>query len=477
MSHALENATPITTGAASLPMIRWQISARTRLLLTYVSAAIVAMLVFWNGVSMGRVVIAQGHDAAFSRAYTADDIDRWKIMANVMAVHSLAGVSRWWIGPWCGWGAYWRPLTSTAFWLEAHLFSPDRANLWEWALIGANLIFSGLLGVFAYTITRRRDVAILSAFFFAGFRQFSILTGLASYIGNPGEVLLYTPADVGLTNWIDQPEMWYGIFALAALIFAWRGAWWGAVACVPIAVGFKEPGWFILPMIFFTLLIQGRLRKVPWTVYAGVALVCVVLIAVRALSGHAVLTKHLGWSNRSWPLRYGTDVAGCFLDMLTSPSFQAPLLSLLLFLSALAPCPRLWQRAGMALAAFVCTALISAWIRQIDLVTASAMLVLPECGSRSTIGFLPYLTMFWFGMQRPEVRYQCLILAPLILITAISEAIDLQSKSDHVNYLTAAFQSILIASIFLGALREIAARMAAQKERKDAFETSPTMPP
>jgi hypothetical protein len=395
-----------------------------------------------------------GSLGAFSAAYNREDIDRAMIGPNVAAVHTWAGTLRWWRGPWCGYGHYWRPLTSTAFWIEDRIFGLGRVDLWEVANLAFSGVFVLLLGIFVYCLTKRAGVALLAVYLFAGTRPLTFLvppqdTFFSGLLSNAWHVSIV----VGLYNWIDQVESWHGALIVLGLICALRRRWWWSLASVVIGIGCKEPAWFAFPMLIWIALRTNTLRDLDWRKLCVGVSVAVLLIWVRHEVG---ATNSPGdGSNASWPLRYLGFVDGVLLSTLTSQQWPAALLGIAIASVIL------WVRLSAApklILSIVAAAIVSfasAVASGRSQAVMMTMLLDPTLWLSTAVVCGVYVYVVVVALRSGEVRKQSVTLLVIAAIASITIAVNLQSSAGHISYVPAAFQSALAATVIAGAWRRL----------------------
>ncbi len=219
------------------------------------------------------------------------DVPDWDLLiGGVRQAHGFRDTLSWWHTTWVWPYGYWRPLSALAFWLEYRAFG-EHFNDWFATLIVSHVLFCACLSWFAYSLTTRWTVAILSATIFAAPRPVQ-LTALEWLPGYGSQV----PGDVILDYWKNNVEAWLGIVVLLALVAAVQRRYSLAFALAGLSVCFKETGWLTFPLI------------------------------VMVAAGFAAFRRARGLSPPPWPrrwprLKYGSAGTCCGRDR-TSPATE-----------------------------------------------------------------------------------------------------------------------------------------------------------
>ncbi len=273
------------------------------------SVALVVWLAFLNVYGQEYDWLSSTNIVAKSRAITlVDKVDVPILYASLATKPTFASTWAWWHTSWTLTVPYWRPLSIQAFWLEKHFFTLDRLDRWMWLSLALHLVCSGLLGVFAYLLTRRRDVALLTV---------ALYTIIISFPSNWG-LYLYAPGLLANWNWKDQVDLFADTCTFSALIAALTQRYWMALAGCTLAVCFKESGWLAFALVVALLTYRGELRRVPVSVTVAVILTVATLLALRWSAGPQVWHGYHDTNgvNHHWISRYATATSGIAINTL-----------------------------------------------------------------------------------------------------------------------------------------------------------------
>ena len=236
------------------------------------------------------------------------DVPDWELlMGGIRQARSFRDTLPWWSSTWVWPYGYWRPLSAQAFWLEYKAFG-EHFNYWFATLIVSHLVFVACLFWFAYTLTRRWPVALLSCAIFAAPRP--SLTSALSWLPGYGSDI---PGDVILDYWKNNVEAWLGIVVLLALIAALNKRYLLAFALAGLSVCFKETGWLTFPIIVIlaAALGNGGVRGIPIRAWLIAASVAIPLAAIKYwVGGHMVQSGPNFTSNGAWLHRYLAQIDG-----------------------------------------------------------------------------------------------------------------------------------------------------------------------
>lgn len=234
------------------------------------------------------------------------DVDYHMLYPSIEAKHSFGETFKWWRERWRAdeWvGAYWRPLTMQAWWLQAHIFGEDKSFNWMRISVLLAIAFDFLLLVFLRTLTRRPWLAL------AGLAIFALPPTWLQYISPLGVVPRVASADLMIVQgWKDQPDLWANCFLLGAMIFALKKRYGWALVCTAAAIGFKESGLMAFPLVAILAVSRGEFKKIPIWVYGASIVMLALMMYARWLAGPLVLQFHSYGNNVGGLTRYSNAV-------------------------------------------------------------------------------------------------------------------------------------------------------------------------
>jgi hypothetical protein len=225
--------------------------------------------------------------------------DAFYITRGLKDADTLPDTLQWWTGTWSAGAdfAFFRPLTSTFWWLQYKLWGPN--GLIGFLFVNAILhaAFVVILWLFLTELLGLAPATLAACFF---------VTGL-------GRLFAVAIPQYALMIWIDTPEMTCGISVVLALWcylhYLRRGSARDlAATCVLFVIGicWKESA-YTIP--FFALLLLWYEKQWPrWKSLLPLGFIALTGIIYRtwALQGRGY---HLG-SNNSWKERYVTETMG-----------------------------------------------------------------------------------------------------------------------------------------------------------------------
>ena len=230
------------------------------------------------------------------------DVDYHFLYPALEGKHSFLETFNWWHEPWRGdanMGGYWRPILMQFWWCESRLFGEDRSFNWMRVSILLTVAFDLLLVLFLWTFTRNRWLAALGLAIWALppfiFQYVSPLSALPNIANN--ELLL-------AHGWKDQPDLFLNCLTLVAMILAYRNRYGWALLCAGIAIGFKEPGVMIFPLIVIFIALTQGIKKIPPWFYWGTIGILLVMTIFRWTAGPYVFYMRRYGRNEGAALRY-----------------------------------------------------------------------------------------------------------------------------------------------------------------------------
>ncbi len=354
----------------------------------------------------------------------------------------------WWHTTWVWPYGYWRPLSALAFWLEYRAFG-EHFNDWFATLIVSHVLFCACLSWFAYSLTTRWTVAILSATIFAAPRPVQ-LTALEWLPGYGSQV----PGDVILDYWKNNVEAWLGIVVLLALVAAVQRRYSLAFALAGLSVCFKETGWLTFPLIVMVAAAIGRggIRGIPPRAWLVAAAVAAPLAAIKIwVGGHMLRSGSNFTSNGAWPHRYLSQIDGFGLGGFTNLSWPTALLGLAIMATGIgARRLGLLKSAATVIAAILlCTLAQSALLRASPAVSL-VMLLDPSLGLVPALQSAFYFTITYLVLRnRASHRLLGLLIAAFCLESTI--VIVNPKQTAHIYYIPSALCAVLLSVAFAAA--------------------------
>ncbi len=226
------------------------------------------------------------------------DVDYHMLYPALESKPTFWSTFNWWHEPWRGdaWvGAYWRPLSMQAWWLEAHLFGEDRSFNWMRFSLILSVFFNILLLYFLWLLTKNRFLALV------GMALFDFPAAWFHWICPLSDLPRVNNADLMIIQgWKDQPDLFANIFVVGALILAVKNRWVLSLLCAAAAIGFKESGLMAFPLAAIVVWPTQGLKRMPWWVYVSSASIVALMMVARWFAGPLVFAFH----------SYGRDVGG-----------------------------------------------------------------------------------------------------------------------------------------------------------------------
>ena len=403
-----------------------------------------------------------------SRDIAASVWDYRLILSALRKCPTFPSTLIWWHGMWAHDEVpFWRPLTSLGFWLELHAFGADRFDRWQLVSFFSHLLFVLLLALFVQRMSRSWGIAALTALLFAGnWNEWvswltsapGLIAGLLSHVPASRMVveallrvqglilgLLPTvPSNYVVSGWVYQQEFWVGWFEFGALICSVNGFWGATVACVGLSICCKESGWLCFPQIFAAILTSGRPLRVPWRPAIAMAVVVVILIALRVAAGPEVLRGYHIGQNINWWTRWSIQALGAYFNIVLSPNAGLAILAALIFFLIIWKRQGLLLNFGLLLGGLVVCVAIHAKLNQMDFAMAFDAMFDPA-------DRLSYLlkSLLWLGLFYPlllDVELRRKALSPLVM--AMIQSTPLLESGQvvtHNYYLITCFQCWLVA--------------------------------
>lgn len=368
----------------------------------------------------------------------ADKIDIPVLLNSLASKPTYSSTFAWWHSSWCKEVPFWRPLTIQSFWLEKAAFTTDHFEKWYCVMFLFKLIFFALMGVYAFKLTKRRDIALLATALYG--IPITIIPHLADFV--------LTQAPVDLVNaWKDQPDLWTDILILSALIFTFDKRYWLALLSATLAVCFKESGWFAFPLILLQLFYTRQIKSVPKSIFIG-TLASIVLLAILRISSGVGHGFSMG-TNEYWFNRYFGAVGGLYLT--TAMAFPiAWLMGTTLFATVFTAirCNRLISISVFATG--IAITLTLAWFLQ-GTPVSSALISFVDYESPNFIYTVPVFVWLLLAaplfFNRPALM-RCSYVYVLIAITAVPFVMATQVLH-HALHLSTCFGSIFVSIMFV----------------------------
>lgn len=380
-----------------------------------------------------------------------DDVDNLLFINNIRMHPSFQSTLIWWHGNWIGksYPYYWRPLTMLSYWAEYHLFKPFRFDRWQMALFLFHFIFTVVLGLLSYSLTKSRAAALFTALLFNCCHNIPVISDIIPIFTR----FTTQSALVVLNNWKDQPEAWVGIFTLATVIFTLRKQWWPALICASIAVCYKESGWQAFAFAFVTLLYTKQLTKLPFKIYIGAAISISMLIALRASAGHNVFIGPREGGHEYIPLRFYVGLTDENLVKLTTDYWPIPICGFAI--AAITLIRKLKFVLKFVAVILVCwLSAICIGNSQHDNSIAITMFIMDGIGKFTLIIAIFFAYVFIFTCKDKETLRTAIYLYILVVIATLP-VIAIRQPNDHMLYMNHALKTLLIVYMTTAAFRYI----------------------
>jgi len=380
----------------------------------------------------------------------ATEVDYHQLYPALESKHTFAQTFQWWREPWRAdqWvGAYWRPLSMQAWWIESHAFGEDRSFNWMRVSVLLSIVFDLLLLQLFRILFKHRLYALVGLAIF-------VLPGSWMHAITP---LAISPriwnADLLLTQgWKDQPDLFANSLILAAMICTFRKRYGWALLFGALAPCFKESGLLAYPLLLGVVTYQGELKRLPKWIYAGVGAVYAAILLARYLAGPMVFHFHTHGGHAGAVVRYTNAMLPLSVLLLTS--FGAALLGLALFsLLILKPNrPLVWLR--ILLPTLLLAILIAALQGGVTYDVAFAQFLMD--GWQSTLLFTLWLVVTFLVWQQREFLKPAIFLTACALLVAVPFA-TVTGALEHVLTLARAFQAGYGACVALSLGRAVVA--------------------
>lgn len=258
------------------------------------------------------------------------DTDWGYLNQGLDRISSFSDTARWWTGTWCGEVPFWRPLTSYAFWGMRLLWPKEYMLPRQIIHIILHLCFTALGGLLLWRLTRRRWLALMTIWLFAGSRPSMDFLGSA----RPSAVigLLTSPKNI--------PDPLVGIAILVSLLLLADGRWLSALFAAVVSVCFKELGFMTWPLALLilawkhreNLIVSGRLEYIIGRCRRN----CLPVIAWLSVLGLLVIIHFLAvgigyrvGANSSWYHRALAYLGGPVISNLFEANFVVPIIAIL----------------------------------------------------------------------------------------------------------------------------------------------------
>jgi len=371
------------------------------------------------------------------------DVDYHVLYPSIEAKRTFLSTFNWWHEPWRAdaWvGAYWRPLTMQAWWLEAHVFGEDRSYNWMRFSLLLMVVFDLLLLYFLWQLTKNKFLAL------AGLALFALPSAWFHAVNPLCDLARVNDADLMIVQgWKDQPDLFANIFVFAALILALKNRWALALACTAAAIGFKESGLMVFPLAALVIWPTQGIRRIPWWVYVASGAMLVLMMVARWFAGPLVFAFH----------SYGRDVGGLArymnamlpLGLSAVSSAGETLVGAGVFGLLLWRPKNLLVWLGVVLGLFVAGVALVGWQESLTLDVAFAQLL--DQGAVPMLLLIVWLVLMAALWTQKTYFKWAMILAACAFVSALSFALATQAAL-HVLALARAFQAGYGACVVFG---------------------------
>jgi hypothetical protein len=266
----------------------------------WIAVAIIIAISLWTG--DGRRYLNSENPRVDIQRLQQTDVDYHMLYPSIEAKHDFTQTFAWWREPWRSdtWvGAYWRPLTMQAWWIESHTFGEDRPANWMRTSLLLSILFDLLLVSFVRTFTSNKWLALAALAIFA-------LPPWWPHAISPLTVLpRVSNADLLIAQgWKDQPDLWANCLIVAAMICSLREKWIPTLVFTALAIAFKESGLVVFPLVAILMICQRRMKSIPLWVYGASVSMLVLMMYARSVAGPLVFHFHSYGGNAGGPTRY-----------------------------------------------------------------------------------------------------------------------------------------------------------------------------
>ena len=417
---------------AELPKDSLLAQLRSKLPLLYgVAIALLIFISFWMGAGRRYLSFANPREDIVNLQRI--EVDYHQLYPSLESKQTFAQSFDWWHEPWRAdqWvGAYWRPLSMQAWWIESHLFGEDRSYNWMRVSLLLAALFDVLLFLFFWRLTCRRLFALVGLAIF-------VLPGAWIHLLSPLAVVpRISNADLLLVQgWKDQPDLFANCLIIAAMIFAFDRRYFGALICACLAPCFKESGLLVFPLVLAMVVYAGDFRRLPKWIYAAVASFFALYMFARWTAGPMVFHFHTHGGDAGAISRYTNAMLPLAIIALTS--IGAAFAGLTTFGLILWRPRRLWMWTSAVAASLFVGVLLLALQRLMELDVAFAQFLLD--GEPVLLFILWLLVTAAIIMARIYLK-PAIFLAACAFFVAIPFAM-VTGALEHVLTLARAFQA------------------------------------
>ncbi len=242
----------------------------TRLLALARHRAVLIVLASLMGVWGGRELFLAGMTPPDSSVWGRANADVVMFRRGLSETPRLGDTLRWFTGNWIGCNPFWRPASSYGVWVMARTLGWEHHDRYEIVTAVSYVAACVLLLLFALELTGRPWPALATVALYTIGRVWPLNRWLDS------------PGVAGIGSWVYIPDIWLALCVLPALMLAWRGRLWWAVALALLAAMVKETGFVALVLVpLFYWWRWRRMHRAFWVLAGvGAAMAAVKLVFV-----------------------------------------------------------------------------------------------------------------------------------------------------------------------------------------------------
>jgi hypothetical protein len=390
-----------------------------------------------------------GHEAYAASSYAHDTDDIPPLLLRITECTTLLQTRSYWHEDYTPGITFYRPLSLTWFWFEAHILGLQHFGQWDIISIALHFAFCILLTIFVKDITQSNTAALLTTIVFAAIRPFPAHCDLISIC----DIASNTPALVAVSSWKDQPTVISDLLTLGALMLVRKQRWALALIAALAAVLFKESGLIAFPMIFLFAAYRGELRRVPKTCFAIAAVFIVIPFAARYLSGMGAFVPHAGQNVTGMTTRLLQTIVGIYFSGFLHKRWAATLFATGIYWIACrkfrSPLSYLLVFLGLATAAGAANSLALGG----TVICGIETLFDPQLQLLYIWVCFCYFAAAAATVKYPELFKAALLSAALSVLAALPDVAVHSPPNEHRMHLCFAFQSAVIGICAAGLLR------------------------
>jgi hypothetical protein len=392
--------------------------------------ALIILASFWLGT--GRRYLNLDNPRHDIINLQAKEVDYHMLYPSIESKRTFAETFDWWHEAWRAdeWvGAYWRPLSMQAWWIEARLFGIDRSHSWMRVSLTLAALFDVLLFFLFWKMTKRRLLALV------GLALFALPSWIVTVSPLSSQPRIWNADLLFCQGWKDQPDLFANCLTVGALLLAIDRRYTWALLCAALAPCFKESGLLTFPLVLGVVIYQGDLKTMPKWVYGGVVTVFAFYMYGRWSSGPMVFRFHTHGGDAGAWARYSNAILPLAWLSLASIGHAIAATGVLALLVRGPKRTYIWMASIIGLLAS--SVGVTALQTRGPLDVALAQFIL---GAGSALLFLLWLLVALIVWQRREFLSPALFFAACAFFVAVPFAM-VTGALEHVLTLARAFQA------------------------------------